>query len=80
MLDKEGLQELLDVIRELKEPAGTILMLRYLYCFNIPEIADRMDMKRSQVDNYLSRGRKRLLEKLNGNLQRNRRRDHNGGY
>lgn len=64
MLEEENLQELLGVIREQKEPASTILIMRYLYYYNITEIADKLGMKRSQIDNYLSRGRKRLLEKL----------------
>lgn len=68
MLEEESLQELLEVIRELKEPVSTIFMMRYLYYFSIPDIADKLDMKRSQIDNHLSRGRKRLLEKLGKGL------------
>lgn len=63
-LKEENLQELLNIIREQKEPSSRILIMRYLYCYSITEIASKLEMKRSQVDNYLSRGRKRLLERL----------------
>lgn len=64
ILEDENLQELLDVIREQKKPISTIFIMRYLYCYSIMEIADKLKMKRTQIDNYLSRGRKRLLERL----------------
>lgn len=64
IIEKENIQKLLGAIRQLKEPASRILILRYLYCYSITEIADKLGMKRSQVDNYLSRGKKRLLDKL----------------
>lgn len=64
MVEEENIQELLGVIRQLKEPVSRIFIMRYLYYYSITEIADKLEMKRSQIDNYLSRGRKRLLEKL----------------
>lgn len=66
MLEEENVQELLGTIRGLKEPASRIFIMRYLYLYSITEIADKLGMKRSQVDNYLSRGRKRLSEDLGG--------------
>lgn len=64
ILEEENLQELLEVIRQQKEPLSSIFIMRYLYFYSITEIADKLGMNRSQVDNYLSRGRKRLSEKL----------------
>lgn len=64
LLEEENIHELLELIRQLKGPVSRIFIMRYLYYYSINEIADKLQMKRSQVDNYLSRGRKRLLKKL----------------
>lgn len=64
LMEEESLQELLYLIREQKEPISSIFLLRYFYHASIPDIAAKLSMKRSQVDNYLSRGRKRLLEQI----------------
>lgn len=68
MLEEENLQELIYIIKDQKEPTATIFIMRYLYFYSIAEIADKLSMKRSQVDNYLSRGRKSILNKLEGVL------------
>ena len=68
LLEEENVQELLEIIREQKEPISTIFVMRYLYFYSINEIAEKLKMKRSQIDNHLSRGRKRLMEKLGNSM------------
>lgn len=60
LLSAESVSEILKIINRLKEPDNQIFMLRYLYELEIEEIAKLLHMKRKQVDNHLSRGRKRL--------------------
>lgn len=60
VIEKENVKELLEKVRQLKEPASTILIMRYFQNLSVEEIAQKLAMKRSQVDNHLSRGRKRL--------------------
>lgn len=60
MIEKEELQELFEKVKKLKEPTATIFIMRYFYGDSIEWIAEQLGLKRTQVDNYLSRGRKKL--------------------
>lgn len=64
LIKEENYNELCDTIKLLKEPYSTIFQMRYFQNHSIEEIAFQMNMKREQVDNYLSRGRKKLRELL----------------
>ena len=60
LLQQEGMQELLTTIAELGEPDSSIFKHRYFYFYPVSDIAEKMNMKREQIDNHLSRGRKKL--------------------
>lgn len=64
VLSGEAVSEILTIIRSLKEPYCKIFLLRYFYELEIDEIAHILSMNRSQIDNYLSRGRKLLKHDL----------------
>ncbi len=64
LIQKEDLNALKSTIESMKEPDSSIFTLRYLYHFSISDIAERMNMNRAQVDNHLSKGRKKLKATL----------------
>ena len=64
LIEKEDFNALKSAIESMKEPDSSIFMLRYLYHFTISDIAEHMNMNRAQVDNHLSKGRKKLKAKL----------------
>lgn len=63
LLIKEKREELLKMINELGEIDRKIFIKRYFLDESIEDIADELKVKRSVIDNRLSRGRKVLKEK-----------------
>lgn len=64
LVEAENYKELCNAIKCLKEPYDRIFQMRYFQNQTIESIAFQLNMKRTQVDNYLSRGRKKLQELL----------------
>lgn len=67
LIEEEKYKELCETIKSLKEPTATIFKMRYFQNESIENIAFKLGMKRDQVDNHLSRGRKKLLQLLESN-------------
>ena len=67
LIEEEKYKELCETIKSLKEPTATIFKMRYFQNESIENIAFELGMKREQVDNHLSRGRKKLLQLLESN-------------
>ena len=64
LVEEENYNELCEIIKRLKEPYSVIFQMRYFQNESIEKIAFELNMKREQVDNHLSRGRKKLKELL----------------
>lgn len=64
LLMKEKREELLKMIDELSEIDRKIFIKRYFLDEDIQDIANELEVKRSFIDNRLSRGRKTLKEKI----------------
>ncbi|AFS79483.1 RNA polymerase factor sigma-70 RpoD [Gottschalkia acidurici 9a] len=64
LLMKEKREKLLKMINELNDVDRDIFIKRYFLDEEIQNIAEDLEVKRSVVDNRLSRGRKTLKEKL----------------
>ena len=64
LIEEEKYSELCEIIKSLKEPTVTIFIMRYFQNESIENIAFKLGMKREQVDNHLSRGRKKLKQLL----------------
>ncbi|NLA76438.1 MAG: sigma-70 family RNA polymerase sigma factor [Clostridiales bacterium] len=60
----ESEREIYSAIEALGEPDSQIFILRYFYLQEITEIAEKLGMSRAQVDNRLSRGRRKLASAL----------------
>lgn len=67
LIEEEKYKELCETIKSLKEPTATIFKMRYFQNESIENIAFELGMKREQVDNHLSRGRKKLQQLLESN-------------
>lgn len=65
LLMKEKRAKLLKIINEMNEIDREIFIKRYFFDQNIEDIADELEVKRTVIDNRLSRGRKALKEKIN---------------
>lgn len=64
IISKENKDEIIKAIKELKDLDRKIFIKRYLVGEDIVDIADSLGVRRSVVDNRLSRGRKVLRKKL----------------
>ncbi|NMP23151.1 RNA polymerase sigma factor [Sulfobacillus harzensis] len=62
VLSRERQEALAASIGQLEPGIQAVMVCRYLLDMGIPEIASRLHLTRSQVDNRLSRGRHRLRE------------------
>ncbi len=62
ILSRERQEALAASIGQLEPGIRAVMVCRYLLDMGIPEIASRLHLTRSQVDNRLSRGRQRLRE------------------
>lgn len=60
IITNENIQNILDAIKELNELDSSIFILRYFYHWSIEDIMKKYDLKRHQIDNRLSKGRKKL--------------------
>lgn len=64
VISEENKKEIIEAIKELKGLDREIFIKRYLIQEDIVDIADSLGVKRSVVDNRLSRGRKILRKRL----------------
>jgi RNA polymerase sigma-70 factor (ECF subfamily) len=62
ILSRERQEALAALIEQLEPGIRAVMVCRYLLDIGIPEIASRLHLTRSQVDNRLSRGRQRLRD------------------
>ncbi len=62
VLSRERQETLVASIERLEPGVRAVMVCRYLLDMRIPDIANRLHLTRSQVDNRLSRGRQRLRE------------------
>lgn len=66
MISKEGYEKLMTAVSELDDIYRDILTLRYVYGYGNDELAKLLGMSRRTVESRVYRGKKMLIERLEG--------------
>ncbi len=66
LISKEGYRKLLDAVNELDDIYSDILTLKYVYGYSNDDITRLLGMPKRTVESRIYRGKKMLIEKLEG--------------